>query len=123
MLRGLFPMFRVTRPSGRRSLSAALAVLAALAFSAPALAMRMSPMVAEISVSGAGLQRAHRRRQRQRAQPMPYETHITRVEFDENGALHETPADDDFLVFPPQGGDRRAKGTRPSACSGWATRC
>ena len=36
------------------------------------------------------------------ATPMPVETAIKRLEIDENGASHETIANDDFLIFPAQ---------------------
>lgn len=34
---------------------------------------------------------------------LPFETLITKVDFGPNGELIETPADENFLVFPPQG--------------------
>jgi fimbrial chaperone protein len=81
---------------------ACLAAGVALAMSTAASAMSLSPMVAEISVDGAGSS-ARVQIGNETDQPLPYETHITRVDFDEYGVPTETPADDDFLVFPPQG--------------------
>lgn len=65
-------------------------------------AMRVSPMVAEISSRGAGSS-ARIEVQNLAAKPLPYETRITRISYDAEGKLVETPADEDFLVFPPQG--------------------
>ncbi|HEX3917691.1 MAG TPA: fimbria/pilus periplasmic chaperone [Caulobacteraceae bacterium] len=86
---------------GGRTL-AAIAAGTALAVSTAASAMSLSPMVAEITVDGAGSS-ARIQIGNESDQPLPYETHITRVDFDEYGVPTETPADDDFLVFPPQG--------------------
>lgn len=67
-----------------------------------AWAMRVSPMVSEISTVGAGAS-ARIEVQNISSSPLPYETSITRVVFNLDGTITETPADDDFLVFPPQG--------------------
>jgi fimbrial chaperone protein len=83
-------------------LAASVLAMTALALAAPAEAMRVSPMVAEISLTGGGSS-ARIDVGNETDTPLPYETHITRVDFDADGTLHETPADDDFLVFPPQG--------------------
>ena len=66
------------------------------------MAMRVAPMVAEMEVRGGS---SVVRREVQNINPgrLAFETRIYRVEIDENGAATETPADDDFLVFPPQG--------------------
>jgi fimbrial chaperone protein len=84
----------------------ALAVGGFLAFGpltiTPARAMSANPMVAEITLAGAGSS-ARIEVGNEGADPLPFETHITRIEFDTQGQPHETPADDDFLVFPPQG--------------------
>lgn len=34
---------------------------------------------------------------------LPFETRVTRIDYDDKGEMVETPADGDFLVFPPQG--------------------
>jgi len=59
-------------------------------------------MVAELTVAGPASS-ARIQIGNESDQPLPYETHVTLVDFDENGVAHETPADQDFLVFPPQG--------------------
>jgi fimbrial chaperone protein len=64
--------------------------------------MRVSPMVSEISTRGAGSS-ARIEVQNVGSAALPYETRITRIDFDDEGDLVETPADEDFLVFPPQG--------------------
>lgn len=68
----------------------------------PALAMRVAPMVSELSTSGSGAV-ARVEVGNVGSAALPFETKITRIEFDENGTLIETPAEDDFIVFPPQG--------------------
>lgn len=65
-------------------------------------AMRIAPMVAEMSTSGAG-STARIEVGNVGSRAMPFETAITRVEMDSEGRITETPGDDDFLVFPPQG--------------------
>lgn len=78
-------------------------VAAAFLFAAiPATAMRVSPMVSELTTSGAGAV-ARIEVGNVGSASMPFETLITRIEFDEEGNLIETPADEDFIVFPPQG--------------------
>lgn len=82
-------------------LAPVLATTAVLAISA-AQAMRVSPMVVEMATKGAG---ATARVEVQNLNPgtLPFETRITRIDYDDKGVMRETPADDDFLVFPPQG--------------------
>lgn len=90
---------------GRRSRGWAVAlvcILGALVVAPIAWAMRVSPMVAELSTAGAGSV-ARIEVGNAGASAMPYETSITRIEFQEDGTIVETPADEDFLVFPPQG--------------------
>lgn len=70
--------------------------------STSALAMRVSPMVSELSTSGGGAV-ARIEVGNVGSVSMPFETKITRIDFDESGKLIETPADDDFITFPPQG--------------------
>lgn len=67
-----------------------------------AWAMRVSPMVAELSTSGAGSS-ARIEVGNVGSTALPFETAITRLTFTEDGEILETPADEDFLVFPPQG--------------------
>lgn len=70
--------------------------------SAGAWAMRVSPMVAEMTTVGAG-SAARIEVGNVGSAAMPFETQITRMDLDENGEVVETPADEEFLVFPPQG--------------------
>lgn len=79
-----------------------VSVMLGLALAGAAWAMRVSPMVSEISTVGAGAA-ARIEVQNISSSPLPYETSITRVSFNPDGTISETPADDDFLVFPPQG--------------------
>lgn len=65
-------------------------------------AMRVSPMIVEMTTTGAGAV-ARIEVQNLNAGRLPFETRITRLTFDANGNVTETPADQDFLVFPPQG--------------------
>lgn len=95
-------------PSGgsgtfRPLLGLALATAVILGVTATTVeAMRVSPMVAEISSRGAGSS-ARIEVQNLAAKPLAYETRVTRISYDADGGLVETPADEDFLVFPPQG--------------------
>ncbi|MFV0643086.1 MAG: molecular chaperone [Sphingomonadaceae bacterium] len=59
-------------------------------------------MVSELSTSGSGAV-ARIEVGNIGSQSLPFETRITRINFDPDGTLVETPADEDFLVFPPQG--------------------
>lgn len=69
---------------------------------AVAWAMRVSPMVAELTTSGAGSTARIEVGNIGNA-PLPFETLLTRMELDPEGNVVETPADEDFLIFPPQG--------------------
>lgn len=80
----------------------AAAVMAALCCAATAWAMRVSPMVAELTTVGTG-SAARIEVGNVGSVALPFETMITKLDFDENGQIVETPADDQFLVFPPQG--------------------
>ena len=87
----------------RRSAYALLALFAALtALTAPALAMRVSPMVVEMETRGTN---ATARIEVQNINPgnLAFETRVFRMEIDAEGTITETPADEDFLMFPPQG--------------------
>lgn len=68
----------------------------------PAQAMRVSPMVIEMDSSGSG---AVARIEVQNVNPgrLAFETRVYRLKFDENGQITEEAADEDFLIFPPQG--------------------
>lgn len=65
-------------------------------------AMRVSPMVVEMTTTGTDSV-ARIEVQNLNAGRLPFETKVTRLTYDENGVTSETPADSDFLVFPPQG--------------------
>lgn len=80
-------------------LFAALLIFAPLSV---AYAMRVSPMVVEISDRGSGAV-ARVEVENLNTGNLPFETRITRLDYDNEGNLVETPADADFLVFPPQG--------------------
>lgn len=80
--------------------SAAVVVLASMAVSASA--MRVSPMVSELTTSGAG-STARVEVGNVGNAALPFETLITRMEVEPDGNIVETPADEEFLVFPPQG--------------------
>jgi fimbrial chaperone protein len=73
-----------------------------LAIGSMAAAMRVSPMVVELASVGSG-STARIEVQNMNAAAMPFEARIYRIDYDDKGVMHETPADADFLVFPPQG--------------------
>lgn len=81
----------------------AAAMICLLLFSGSvADAMRVSPMVVELTSAGSG-STARIEVQNMNPGPMPFEARVFRIDYDNNGIMHETPADGDFLVFPPQG--------------------
>lgn len=97
MLRG------TTRPHLlRRALAAVVAIAASFALLHTAWAMRVSPMVSELTTTGAG-STARIEVGNIGSAALPFETRITSVDFDENGELIEADADENFLIFPPQG--------------------
>src|SRR5690606_30223426 len=92
---------------GRRARASALLFVAALALTVPALnspayAMRVSPMVVEMESRGTD---ATARIEVQNINPgnLAFETRVFRMAIDAEGEITETPADEDFLIFPPQG--------------------
>jgi fimbrial chaperone protein len=87
----------------RSPLLAAALLLATMMLAAPsAHAMRVSPMVVEMGITGAdGVARIEL--QNLNPTKLPYEVRVTRIEYHNDGTITETPADDDFLIFPPQG--------------------
>jgi fimbrial chaperone protein len=97
-------MFRGVRfpQSIRRGVAFVVALAAGMSILSAAWAMRVAPMVSELTTTGAG-STARIEVGNIGSAALPFETRITRVEFDENGELVETAADDEFLVFPPQG--------------------
>ena len=87
----------------RRQWRAMLAILAAVFLFVPsALAMRVSPMVLEIDSRGTN-SAARIEVQNLNQGKMPFQIRILHLEFGKDGKITETPADDKFLVFPPQG--------------------
>ena len=86
----------------RRLLGAAVLALGLMFTSAVSWAMRVSPMVAEMTTTGAG-SAARIEVGNVGATALPFETMITRLDIDANGDFIETPADESFLIFPPQG--------------------
>lgn len=79
-----------------------IAATAISSFLVPASAMNVSPMIAELTSTGA---RSTARIQLLNTLPqaLPYEVRVYRVDFDDRGNMSEVPADQNFLVFPPQG--------------------
>lgn len=69
---------------------------------ATAWAMRVAPMVSELTTTGVG-SAARIEVGNVGTSPMPFETMITRMELDADENMVETPGDENFLVFPPQG--------------------
>ncbi len=89
-------------PRLARVYSGLAALVAGLLFITAAWAMRVSPMVSELTTSGAG-SAARIEVGNVGTAALPFETRITRMDIDADGNIVETPADEDFLVFPPQG--------------------
>lgn len=85
-----------------RWVGAVLGLIAGLTAMTAAWAMRVSPMVSELTTTGAG-SAARIEVGNVGSVALPFETKITRMEVDADGNVVETPADEDFLVFPPQG--------------------
>lgn len=97
MLRSGFRFVRLSRLGAVvGGLAAGLLVISA------AWAMRVSPMVSELTTTGAG-SAARIEVGNIGSAALPFETLITRMEVDADGNVVETPADEEFLVFPPQG--------------------
>lgn len=79
-------------------------IAAAMLFAAsPAHAgVRVEPMSYDLSPSGTGA-RQDLRVENTSAQPTPVDVFVERREILPDGSEKRTPADDDFLIFPPQG--------------------
>lgn len=83
--------------------TARLATILLLAFGSQATsAMRVSPMIVEMVTAGSN-STSRIEVQNINAVIMPFEARVMRIDFDSSGKIVETPADADFLVFPPQG--------------------
>ena len=85
-----------------RWITAGLIALALTLGSAAAWAMRVSPMVAEMSTTGA-TSSARIEVGNVGSAALPFETTITRLDTDAEGNFVEVPDEENFLVFPPQG--------------------
>lgn len=77
-------------------------VVAALGVAGSAQAMGLTPMVTEIQTQGAAAT-ARIQIGNETQSVLPFEAHISEVHFGPNGERTETAADQDFLIFPPQG--------------------
>ena len=82
-----------------RFLIAALLWMSFTAFNADA--MRISPLVLEVSPSGSGSS-GRIRVENTGTSDLPLEIQVFRIEVGEDGTIEQTAADDDFFVFPPQ---------------------
>ena len=87
---------------GRVGLVPTALVAGLMLFAATAHAMRVSPMVSEITTRGAG-SAARIEVGNVGSAALPFETVVTKIDYDADGNLIETPSDEKFLVFPPQG--------------------
>lgn len=90
------------RPVTRAAIAVSVILAGTAGVGAVAWAMRVAPMVSELTTTGVG-SAARIEVGNVGAAPMPFETMVTRMELDENENLVETPADENFLIFPPQG--------------------
>ena len=79
-----------------------IACAALFAAPLPLQAMSVSPMAVELNSSGTGAT-ARIQVLNINKTPLPYEVRVYRIEIGEDGNVVETPADADFIVFPPQG--------------------
>ncbi len=75
---------------------------AVLLFATPAMAMRVSPMILEMESRGSAAV-ARIEVQNINKGNLAFQTRVYRMDYDANGNITETPADDQFLIFPPQG--------------------
>lgn len=68
----------------------------------PALAVRVQPMAYDLTPSGTGASK-DLRVENTSDKPMPVELKVERRQILPDGSETRTPAEDDFLIFPPQG--------------------
>lgn len=87
---------------GQRLTAAAAAIALLCAPLTGASAMRVSPMVFELEASGSATV-ARMEVQNINQDNLAFDTRIYKLTFDKDGNQVEEPADDKFLVFPPQG--------------------
>lgn len=90
---------RITWRRVRLALAACALAIAPLSLS---WAMRVSPMVLEMESRGSAAV-ARIEVQNVNKGLLAFETRIFRMTFNDDGTMKEVPADDKFLVFPPQG--------------------
>jgi fimbrial chaperone protein len=64
--------------------------------------MTVTPMVSELLTTGAA-STARIQVGNDTSAPLPFEAKVVKITWHEDGSRTESPADDDFLVFPPQG--------------------
>lgn len=95
-------MFGAMMQRVRRAGAVAAVIISGFLVVGAADAMRVSPMVSELTTTGAG-SAARIEVGNIGSAAMPFETLITEITMDDKGELTETPADENFLVFPPQG--------------------
>lgn len=87
----------------KRRAQAFIAAFVAVAIaSSPAFAMRVSPMVVEMESRGSDAV-ARVEVQNVNQGNLAFETRVFLMTIADDGAVVETPADDKFLIFPPQG--------------------
>lgn len=92
----------VQRSRARGRLAAVVAMLFCFLTVGTADAMKVSPMVSELTTVGAGSS-ARIEVGNFGGSALPFETLITELVVGPDGEMIEQPADDVFLVFPPQG--------------------
>jgi fimbrial chaperone protein len=95
-------MLRIRSAVARRAATLLLLFATLAGIAGVAEAMRVSPMVIEMTTKGSGAT-ARLEVQNLNQTQLAFETRITRIDYDANGNMTETAADGDFLVFPPQG--------------------
>lgn len=92
-------MFRILK---RRACALLVSLAAFATLGGPALAMRVSPMVVEMESRG-GDAVARIEVQNINQGNLAFETRVFLMTIDDAGNMVETPADEKFLIFPPQG--------------------
>lgn len=92
-------MFRL--PCYLRGLQAAALAAVLVFLSAPAGAVSVSPLVVDMSAAGKGARSALTVLNDAKS-ALPVELRIFRLDLGLNGETKRTPADNDFIVFPPQ---------------------
>jgi fimbrial chaperone protein len=78
-----------------------LSVLALVSYPLPVEAMSVQPTLLDIILSGA-VSAGQINVINENSTPLPVEIQVTRIELGENGQITKKPADEEFLIFPPQ---------------------